>query len=313
MHLVLLGDPGSGKSTLVSCIAWQLCRPRLSTTNAWGRQFGGLIPLPMILRELKLKADISWEGLLDAFLEHRIGKLLHDRKTIEALLTKGRAIVLLDGLDEVGNLTVRRKLKEAVHAGISSYPNSRWILTSRMVGYESVPFHFRTEDLPADAETTAEVVEVSKKKKSVRIAVTSLLFLAPFDDVQIHKFAANWYAQHERESEIVQQSAVEFVTAIQANEGTQRLARIPYLLTLMALIHHKNARLPHGRTELYDRIATAYLESIDVRRQLDQLPYSLAQKKRWLAEVAYRMQLRRSKSRQEDNQGDILASVVRRK
>ena len=138
--------------------------------------------------------------------------------------------------------------------------------------------------------------------------MTSLLFLAPFDDVQIRQFAVNWYAQHEREHEIVQQSASEFVAAIQANEGTQRLARIPYLLTLMALIHHKNARLPHGRTELYDRIATAYLESIDLRRQLDQLPYSLAQKKRWLAEVAYRMQLRRSESRQKENQGDILAS-----
>ena len=167
-QLVLLGDPGSGKSTLVSCIAWQLCRPRLNEMNPWGNQFGGLVPLPMILRELKLKADISWEGLLDAFLEHRIGKLLQDRKAIEALLTEGRAIVLLDGLDEVGNLTIRRKLKDAVHAGISSYPNSRWVLTSRVVGYESVPFHFRTEDISSDAETTAEIVEVTKKIKRVR-------------------------------------------------------------------------------------------------------------------------------------------------
>ena len=100
------------------------------------------------------------------------------------------------------------------------------------------------------------------------------------------------------------------VNAIKDNEGTQRLARIPYLLTLMALIHHKNAKLPHGRTELYGRIAAAYLESIDFRRALNQLPYSLEQKKRWLAEVAYRMQLRRtSDSKSEQGQREILASA----
>ena len=79
-----------------------------------------------------------------------------------------------------------------------------------------------------------------------------------------------------------------------------------FLLTLMALIHHKDARLPHGRTELYDRIATAYLESIDVRRKLDQVPYSLAQKKRWLADIAYRMQNRRTGN---DNDALLVSGV----
>lgn len=307
-HLVLLGDPGSGKSTLVSSISWQLCRPRLKEDNVWGKQLGGLVPLPMILRELRLKSDLTWESLLDAFLEHRIGRLLHDRKTIESLLSTGRAFVLLDGLDEVGNLTIRRKLRDSIHTGITTHPNSRWLLTSRIIGYDSVPFHYKIETLAPDTASTAEVVELAKKKKRVRIPMADQLFLAPFNDEQIHQFATNWYTQHEREGEIVLQSATEFITAIRENEGTQRLARIAYLLTLMALIHHKNARLPHGRTELYERIATAYLESIDLRRHLDQLPYSLAQKKRWLAEVAYRMQLRRSKSGPHNTQGDILAS-----
>lgn len=307
-HLVLLGDPGSGKSTLVSCISWQLCRPNLKGDSVWGKQFVGVLPLPMILRELRLKSDLTWEGLLDAFLEHRIGKLLHDRKTIEALLSNGRAFVLLDGLDEVGNLTIRRRLRDAIHTGITAYPDSQWLLTSRIIGYDSVPFHFKIEALAQDTASTAEIVQLAQKKKRVRISMATQLFLAPFNDSQIQQFAINWYTQHEREGEVVQQSAIDFVAAIRENEGTQRLARIAYLLTLMALIHHKNARLPHGRTELYERIATAYLESIDLRRHLDQLPYSLAQKKRWLAEVAYRMQLRRSQTGSHGAQGEILAS-----
>lgn len=104
------------------------------------------------------------------------------------------------------------------------------------------------------------------------------------------------------------EQAIAFVNAINDNPGTKRLARVPYLLTLMALIHRKAARLPHGRTDLYDRISTAYLESIDARRNLDQVPYSLPQKKRWLAEAGYQMQLRRTKKRNAPaaEQADIL-------
>jgi internalin A len=307
-RLVLLGDPGSGKSTLVSCLSWQLCRPKPLADNEWTKELWGCIPLPMILREFRLKSDLTWEGLLDAFVEHRIGKLLRTRQTVESLLRDGRAIVLLDGVDEIGNMNIRRKLRDAVHTGIAAYQNSRWILTSRIVGYDRVPFHFRIEELSSGSVTDAEVVEHTKRTKRVRTIMAESLYLAPFDDAQIRHFSVNWYSQHENDKQTVDYNAESFVRAIRENEGTQRLGRIPYLLTLMALIHHKNVRLPHGRTELYDRIATAYLESIDLRRQLDQLPYSLAQKRRWLAEIAYRMQLRRAKKSWVSNQGEILVS-----
>ncbi|HEY1525872.1 MAG TPA: hypothetical protein VGH51_06500 [Candidatus Angelobacter sp.] len=307
-RLVLLGDPGSGKSTLVSCLAWQLCRQHPNLSSPWAKHFGGLLPLPMILRELHLKADLTWEGLLDAFLEHRIGRLLGTRKHIEALLKEGRAIILLDGLDEVGNLSIRRKLRDAVHAGMSAYPLSSWLLTSRVVGYEQVPFHIKIETVSARSNASAEVVGHTNRTKKLRTSMAGLNYMAPFNDQQIRTFAVNWYTQHEKDEGMVQTKAQDFINAIRENEGTQRLGRIPYLLTLMSLIHHKNATLPHGRTELYERIATAYLESIDLRRQLNQLPYSLAQKKRWLAAVAYRMQLRRSVKGTQSPRGDILVA-----
>jgi len=86
------------------------------------------------------------------------------------------------------------------------------------------------------------------------------------------------------------------VSAIRRHEGTQRLARIPNLLTMIALIHRIRASLPDGRAKLYDDIAEAYLHSIDDFRGLNETHYSLAQKKRWLAYVAFQMQKRRAES-----------------
>jgi predicted phosphodiesterase len=306
--LVVLGDPGSGKSMLISCLAWQLCRPEPANKNPWVREFGGCLPIPMILRELRLKADVTWEGLVDAFLEHHIGKLLPSRAFLDGFFQSGKAIILLDGLDEIGNLTIRRKLRDAIHSGMAVFQGCRWVLTSRIIGYDTVPFHIRQDEVPMHSAVKGELVAAKSGIKTLRSKVANVLFLAPFSDEQIEGFANNWYSQHEPDSNVVRQNAKDFVTAIAENHGTRRLARIPYLLTLMALIHHKNARLPHGRTELYERIATAYLEQIDLRRHLDQLPYSLPQKRRWLAEIAYRMQLQRSKAPDERQTSQILAT-----
>lgn len=304
-RVVLLGDPGCGKSTLVSCLAFHLSRPRSAKADRWAEEFAGAVPLLMILRELKLKADLTWEELITAFLNHHIGRLLQTRKRLENLLDDGRAFVLLDGFDEIGNLAVRRKLRDAIHIGMSEHPRARWLLTSRTVGYEQVPCHIMSN---RDGQLGLEDERIIHEARPFRTHVCNVFYLAPFTNDQIEKFSSNWYAQHEREPRIIREQAAELVEAIHDNEGTRRLARIPYLLTLMALIHHKNAKLPHGRTELYERIAAAYLESIDVRRELNQLPYSLAQKKRWLADIGYRMQLLRGKPKSGGSKQNILVS-----
>jgi internalin A len=104
-------------------------------------------------------------------------------------------------------------------------------------------------------------------------------------------------------------SPVEFVWAIKVAPDTRRLARIPNLLTLMALIYRTFAQLPHGRALLYARIAEAYLETIDSFRKLP-LPvsFTLAEKLRWLAAVGFRMQVRRYEAalKGDEAQSEIL-------
>ena len=73
---------------------------------------------------------------------------------------------------------------------------------------------------------------------------------------------------------------------------------------MMALIHRIETTLPHGRALLYDRIAEAYLESIDKFRGVYSSAYNLPQKRRWLARVGYEMQRRRSTDQAQANGSD---------
>ena len=304
-HIVLLGDPGSGKSTLVSCIAWNLCRSMShdgeSSKNVWISRLGNLLPLPMILRELSVKSDVTWESLLESFLRHQLGSQLPGKSYLTNALKNGDALILLDGLDEIGNTTVRDRLRAAIHAGMAAYPKCRWVMTSRIVGYDLVPFDVCTDESVTPGKQPKRSAKKDKKRNNAqssrsdeaRMAVVQ--YLAPFDDDQILEFARKWYSQHTSSAEESERSADEFAAAVAQNEGTERLARRPYLLTLMTLIHHKSASLPHARVDLYNRIADAYLEQIDVRRHLDHLPYSLVQKKLWLPEVASRIQVQHAK------------------
>jgi predicted NACHT family NTPase len=100
-RLILLGDPGSGKSTLISSLTYQHCVALVKQEIYNAEDVESDIPIPIILRELTLRSDLTWEKLLDEFALHRTGKLLGTRAKIEELLRRGKALLMLDGLESV--------------------------------------------------------------------------------------------------------------------------------------------------------------------------------------------------------------------
>ena len=317
--VVLLGDPGTGKTTLLNYLVWLLARP---TVDTWTKRMGGwLLPVPMVLREQRLRGITNFDGLLDTFFSQPKSEPLRKGKYLYQMLEEGRALVLLDGIDEIGDPKAREDLRSAVFEGFDRYPRCRWLLSSRIVGYDEVAFNEnlnpQTGQSPprevlkksrsSDARIMREHPDIGRPETAQefddgRGVVTR--YIAPFDDGRIEKFARNWYVQREAAATRAGEDATHLVSAVHADEGILRLARIPNLLTMMALIHRIEATLPHGRALLYERIAEAYLESIDKFRGVYSGAYNLSQKRRWLARVGYEMQRRRSVDQRRENGTD---------
>ena len=337
--LMLLGDPGSGKTTLLNYLVWLLGRP---SENILIDRLGWRLPVPMALRELRLRGVADFDGLLGAFLGHAMSEPLREGGYLNEMLRKGQAFILLDGIDEVGDQTARTNLRRALFDGFTRYPDCLWVLSSRIVGYDEAPFVVGYDEAPfgrhpfdeaplgkrrgSPLEGPAVHEDVgeysndrppsSHGKASMRRASHGFSatgrrpddapvvtrFIAPFDDTRIAAFARKWYVQREAAATRAGADASHLVRAVHADPAILRLARVPNLLTMMALIHRIETNLPHGRALLYDRIAEAYLESIDKFRGLHSGAHDLPQKKSWLARVGYEMQRRRSLAEEVDGE-----------
>lgn len=139
-RVVLLADPGMGKSTLIQ---WLVVHHSHAVTGSASRA----IPFPMILRDIVplMPKDLtkwSWKALIQAFLDHRHDEhkpgmaqpLANDEGTLRDVLSSPQAWFLIDGLDEVGDKQKRNALRYAIWLGFAAHPLARFLITSRVVG-----------------------------------------------------------------------------------------------------------------------------------------------------------------------------------
>ncbi len=351
-RLVLLGDPGSGKSTVVNWICTLLRQPDSVVTRA----LGPLVPVPLVLRELGVGRDVTWESLLRNFLERPVGKWLREERArhvkmedsvLGRLLESGQAIVLLDGLDEIGDAETRRALRSVVHAAMSKYPRVRWVLTSRSVGYEEVQFDGEWQRVAGDGTKVSHSYGVNSddhdwwqesaaarglrelatvgpprkgadgktrtpRRKHLLHLVATRLYLAPFDDRQVEQFATHWWAQQSANPHLTRIDSKGFVARLRQNPGLAAITRNPIMLTMAAQVFRASRDLPDGRAMLYREIARAYLGTLDKQKGLEHLrpiPNSEAEMLGWLATIGWHLQRRRTAT-QPAKKGDALPEVL---
>jgi internalin A len=310
--LVVLGDPGFGKTVLTSMLAyWLASQPANPQLYA---ALPGVVPVLFACRELEIPREgpFTFAKLLDQLRNTSLGKKLASVKDFEpvmAAIAAGKALLIFDGLDEVSDVEKRKQLHKAVVEGVKETTNLV-LATSRIAGYEEANFTLLRSD------TKIKLHEYDERFNNALLASASIAavynghqyisYTAPFSDPQLHQFAQHWYAQRYPHSpKEANERAADLVEAVHKDANVLRLARVPNLLTLIALIHRQDADLPEGKVALYQRIADAYLERIDNFRKIQTRRDSLTDKKRWLAAVAFHMQ---SERKDEDDERGLMIS-----
>jgi formylglycine-generating enzyme required for sulfatase activity len=246
-RLVLLGDPGGGKSTFVNFLAYCLAAHALDPGEGWLAHLSGwpqseanLPPLIVSLRDFAsstsgaLPAKAEPHHLLD-FIKARLEtqNLGFAVRPLEKGLDEGAVMVLLDGLDEVPTQAQRIFTRDAVRIFMKRYDKNRFLITCRILSYQ-----------PPE-----------KGKPDLRLTELPSFEIAPFDNAKIDRFVTAWYAELGRLG-IVPTSDTEALAArlreAVRRPDLQRLAPNPLLLTVMALVHTHKGRLPDTRALLYE-------------------------------------------------------------
>lgn len=246
--LVLLGDPGGGKSTFVSHLAYCLAAHHLYPTEKWLAHLPGwieknrqVIPLLVILRDF---AQFEPEGKLTADSPERLWQFIKYRlhnmgigfaeKAIRDKLAKGEMVVLLDGLDEVTTSAQRLMVKQAVEGFMALYGANRYVLTCRILSYQA-----------PDSENPEE--------KELRFTNLPEFTLAPFSEEKINQFIEAWYTELAQQRQLENPALkIERLKEAVNREDIRELAPNPLLLTIMALVHTHKGELPAARVLLYE-------------------------------------------------------------
>jgi internalin A len=320
-RLFVLGDPGTGKTTLINSLMLAFS---YYSDNLTKLALGKRVPFPLILRELPLANVGSWDDLWQTFLTHNqellTGPLIQDTDIVNQVLDSGQALIMLDGLDEITHSGQRKQLAAALLEAIDRYPRCLFLITSRIIGFDQAEW-FGLEPEPK-AQTGVQALPASRGKRvSLKAGeactpdddfevddelkrdprqreLLPSFYLSPFNLQQVQQFVGNWYQLYVPKQAGHPQRINDLNQRLQANDGLGRLARIPVLLNMICFIHARRGRLPDGRAELYQRIAETYLVSLDKARGLKfkdrELRFDYYDLTEWLAEVAYALQQRRT-------------------
>jgi len=240
-RLLLRGPAGSGKSTLVQWLALNAARQSFGPELAdWNR----CVPFVLRLRSFNTPERLP---LPEDFLTASGVPLRAPQGWIEELLGSGRALVLVDGVDEVPP-RLRSLTRQWLKSLITAFPRARYVVTTRP---SAVP-----EDWLA----------------SKGFAVHTLL---PMDRDDVRAFIRHWHdairqdcvADAERES--LERYEASLNQAVTTRRDLGRLATNPLMCALLcALNRDRRMQLPRARKELYDAALDMLLVRRDTEREI---------------------------------------------
>lgn len=265
-RLLIQGPAGSGKTTLLQWIAIKAATKSFDEALAdWNK----CLPFFIRLRQC-MQSGLPRPEEFPQLITPAIAGTM-PRGWVHTVLKEGRAVVLVDGVDEVPALQreeVRIWLKDLV----DSYQQVRFIVTSR-------PHAVEEGWMDSEAFHNAE--------------------LQPMELTDIYSFIEHWHnavreeLSTDEEKRELGKCAEQLKGQVSRTKALRNLATNPLLCAMLcALNRDRRHRLPVNRIELYQASCSMLLERRDRENHIDLSDYpslSYGQKLRLLQDLAYMM------------------------
>lgn len=249
--LIVLGDPGAGKTTFLKLLALTLATGQGESLGL-GNRLPVLLPLSAYATALEQQRDVPLEAFLDRYYQEDRGVALPIAAMLKRSLERGGTVLLFDGLDEVRELDRRHVVVDRVKDFYCLHrrAGNKFVVTSRVVGYREVR---------PEAEGLGECT------------------LVDFEDDDVEEFVEKWTAALERAAagatplaaREAERERQELLAAVRTNPGVRSLASNPLLLTILALMKRQDVALPERRVELYETYVVTLLKHWNLARGLD--------------------------------------------
>lgn len=186
---------------------------------------GDLVPFFITLKDFaETKKHSNLFSYLSDYIDFQEGDNFQD------ILNQGKALILLDGLDEVLEVDSQRVIKEIIDFS-NKFLNNQYVLTCRIA---------------AKQYTFQQFTEVE---------------IADFDKKQIKTFTTNWFKNKKIKAET-------FIKDLEQDEPIEELAKNPLLLTLLCLAYQELGYFPPNRSGLYKEGLNALLTKWDSSRAI---------------------------------------------
>jgi hypothetical protein len=229
---VILGDPGAGKSTLAAKLAHDVASDLVEGSE-------GRVPFLLVLRNFAGSFRKGGKGLAH-YLEQVCAdpyNLEPPPNAVDYLLRNGRAVVLLDGLDELVKPELRRKFVELVDGFVSRYPLVPVLVTARRIGYSDAPLDRR---------------------------LFTVGIVAELEDDQVDRYAERWFALDASTAESERTRMARSFLA--ESKGIAELRANPLLLALLCAMYSSEHYIPRNLAQIYERCAVMLFDRWDSMR-----------------------------------------------
>lgn len=263
-QLVLLGDPGSGKSTLTRRMAGMLASVAVAELDDaeadWQGSLGGVftewrLPIRVALSKWAARLAKDAAGVANDLIEECLlvlrdtGDMGEERARTYLLdhliASPPSVLILLDGLDEVPDKAQRKTVLSAVKHFCQTYADVPMVVTCRVRPYQDPSYR-----LPLPGFT-----------------------LAPLSASCIGAFLRRWHDEltwvgRPLDLALKARRRLEEAIADRARPELREMAGTPLLLTMMARVNYDSG-LPGSRAELYEEYIKKLLYEWEKRRQGD--------------------------------------------